>query len=188
MTSLRACSGSVRAVVGSGVACRAGRSASKKASRGSCVRRIVRCQAKQSGLPTGKILVAGASGGVGSRTIKQLVEQNANIRALVREGSNSSGLDSSVEIVIGDVYDYSSVLQATQDCEYLICATGSRPSLDPLGPFNVDFQGTLNLIEAAKANNVKHFVLVTSLGYVVRSQAYVSFVAFWRQNETVFLV
>lgn len=37
----------------------------------------------------------------------------------------------------------------------LIIATGSRPALDPLGPFNVDYQGTVNLIEAAKAAGVK---------------------------------
>ena len=31
----------------------------------------------------------------------------------------------------------------------LVIATGSRPALDPLGPYSVDYQGTLNLIAAA---------------------------------------
>jgi len=34
----------------------------------------------------------------------------------------------------------------------------------PLGPLNVDFNGTLNLIEAAKRAGVTRFVLVTSIG------------------------
>jgi hypothetical protein len=34
----------------------------------------------------------------------------------------------------------------------------------PLGPLNVDFNGTLNLIEAARRAGVTRFVLVTSIG------------------------
>ena len=33
----------------------------------------------------------------------------------------------------------------------LLIATGTRPALDPFGPFNVDYQGTVNLVTAAKA-------------------------------------
>jgi hypothetical protein len=39
-----------------------------------------------------------------------------------------------------------------------------RPALDPTGPFRVDFIGTKNLVAAARAANVKHYVLVTSIG------------------------
>jgi len=125
--------------------------------------RQVQCSAEPS-LPAGKILVAGATGGVGKQVVQQLLEKDASVRALVRDSSKTSDLDSRVEKVVGDVYDYASVLSAAEGCEYIICATGCRPSLDPLGPFNVDFQGTLNLIEAAKQSEIKHFVLVTSLG------------------------
>jgi nucleoside-diphosphate-sugar epimerase len=37
----------------------------------------------------------------------------------------------------------------------LIIAVGTRPALDPLGPYTVDFEGTVNLITAAKAAGVK---------------------------------
>ena len=39
--------------------------------------------------------------------------------------------------------------RAMKGCNVVICATGSRPALDPLGPFNVDYQGTKNLVTAA---------------------------------------
>ncbi len=45
----------------------------------------------------------------------------------------------------------------------LLIATGSRPALDPLGPFNVDYQGTVNLISAAKAAGVKKVRLIKFL-------------------------
>jgi len=37
----------------------------------------------------------------------------------------------------------------------LLIATGSRPALDPFGPFNVDYQGTVNLVTAAVAQQYK---------------------------------
>lgn len=46
----------------------------------------------------------------------------------------------------------------------VIVASGANDKADPLGPFNVDYSGNLNLIAAAKAAGVKHFVLVTSIG------------------------
>jgi nucleoside-diphosphate-sugar epimerase len=49
-------------------------------------------------------------------------------------------------------------------CAAVIVASGANDKADPLGPFNVDYNGNLNLIAAAKAAGVKHFVLVTSIG------------------------
>ena len=37
----------------------------------------------------------------------------------------------------------------------LLIATGSRPAFDPFGPFNVDYQGTVNLVTAATAQEYK---------------------------------
>lgn len=46
----------------------------------------------------------------------------------------------------------------------MLVATGSRPALDPLGPFNVDYEGTKNIVAAAKNQGVEKIVLVTSIG------------------------
>ena len=43
----------------------------------------------------------------------------------------------------------------------LLIASGSRPALDPFGPFNVDYQGTVNLVTAAKAQDYER-VCVTA--------------------------
>ena len=55
----------------------------------------------------------------------------------------------------GDVYQYQTLPKAVKDCNVVMCATGSRPALDPLGPFNVDYQGTKNLVVAARQAEVK---------------------------------
>ncbi len=49
------------------------------------------------------------------------------------------------------------------DSTVLLCATGAKPSFDPTGPYKVDFEGTKNLVDAAKAKGIEHFVFVSSL-------------------------
>ena len=41
--------------------------------------------------------------------------------------------------------------------------SGAAPSFDFTGPFQVDLQGTKNLVNLAKEYNIKHFVIVSSL-------------------------
>lgn len=59
---------------------------------------------------------------------------------------------------------YSSLPPALAGCNALVVATGARDPSDPLGPLNVELNGNLNLIEAAKRAGVTRFVLVTSIG------------------------
>lgn len=73
-------------------------------------------------------------------------------------------LDENVTLVEGDVCEYETLPAAVAGCDVLLCATGSRPALDPLGPFSVDYQGTKNLVVAAARARVRHFVFVTSIG------------------------
>ena len=68
-----------------------------------------------------------------------------------------------VTLVEGDVLKSSSFESTLSDCNVLICATGASPSFKPIGPYLVDYLGTKNLIDAAKAQEVEHFILVSSL-------------------------
>ncbi|GIL82890.1 hypothetical protein Vretimale_8390 [Volvox reticuliferus] len=116
-----------------------------------------------------KVLVAGATGGTGKAVIEALFAKNVPVRALVRDttkggSSGLAGLGNSTEMVRGDVFQFASLPPALEGCTAVICCTGARDPRDPLGPFNVDFQGTLNLIAAAKQKGVKKFVLVSSIG------------------------
>ena len=47
-----------------------------------------------------------------------------------------------VELVRGDVYQFSTLERAPADSNVMFIATGSRPALDPFGPFNVDYQAS----------------------------------------------
>ncbi|KAI3424731.1 hypothetical protein D9Q98_008120 [Chlorella vulgaris] len=115
-----------------------------------------------------KVLVAGATGGVGKAVVRQLAAQGIAVRALSRSGLKAAGMlppaSQGVEIVEGDVYRYSDVAKAMKGCTAVIIATGPTDRLNPFGSYQTDFEGNKNLVAAAKQEGVKKVVLVTSIG------------------------
>ena len=111
-----------------------------------------------------KAFVAGATGETGRRIVQELRARNIPVRALVRDIEKAGSiLPSDVEMVVGDVLQPESLNNALGDSTVLLCATGAKPSFDPTGPYKVDFEGTQNLVDAAKTKGIEHFVLVSSL-------------------------
>ncbi len=111
-----------------------------------------------------KAFVAGATGATGRRIVAQLVERHIPVKALVRDRTRGVELlPDGVELVVGDVLNPDSFKAALSDCTVVLCATGASPSLNPLGPFQVDYVGTKNLVDLAKQQEIQQFVLVSSL-------------------------
>lgn len=111
-----------------------------------------------------KALVAGATGETGKRIVQELVNQNIPVKALVRNlDKGRQLLPASVELVVGDVLQPETLNAAIADCTVLLSATGAAPSFDPTGPYKVDYEGTKNLVNAAKAAGIQQFVMVSSL-------------------------
>ncbi|MHC0065693.1 NAD(P)H-binding protein [Nostoc sp. UIC 10890] len=111
-----------------------------------------------------KAFVAGATGETGRRIVQELIARNIPVRALVRDIEKARGiLSPEAELVVGDVLQPESLAAAFGDSTVLLVATGAKPSFDPTGPYKVDFEGTKNLVDAAKTKGIEHFVLVSSL-------------------------
>ena len=111
-----------------------------------------------------KALVVGATGETGKRIVSTLINHNIPVKALVRNLQTAKEiLPPETELVVGDVLVPATLEKAMIDTTVLLCATGAKPSLDITGPYQVDYQGTKNLVDVAKANQIQHFVLVSSL-------------------------
>ncbi|PZD74308.1 putative sugar epimerase YhfK [Acaryochloris thomasi RCC1774] len=111
-----------------------------------------------------KAFVAGAAGNTGRRIVAQLVERGVDVRALVRDRNQAQEiLPPEAELVIGDVLNTQSLLDAIGDSTVLLSATGAAPSFNPLGPYSVDYVGTKNLVNVAKEKQLEQFVMVSSL-------------------------
>ncbi len=111
-----------------------------------------------------KAFVAGATGETGRRIIQELTARNIPVRALVRDVEKARTiLPGEVELVEGDVLNQQSLANALGDSTVILSATGAKPSFDPTGPYKVDYEGNKNLVDAAKAKGIEHFVMVSSL-------------------------
>lgn len=110
------------------------------------------------------ILVAGATGSVGSRIALELLASGERVRALVRRKSDHAHLQSAgVEIAVGDLKDQASLARACRGIDIVITtATASRRNDDTVA--NVDLQGNQNLIAAADRAQVGHFILLSTVG------------------------
>lgn len=111
-----------------------------------------------------KALVVGATGETGRRIVQELVKRGIPTRAMVRDPQVAATiLPPEVEMVQGDVLQSATLAAALADCTVVLSATGARPSFDPTGPYRVDYEGTKNLVDAAKVQGVQHVVMVSSL-------------------------
>jgi uncharacterized protein YbjT (DUF2867 family) len=111
-----------------------------------------------------KVFVAGATGQTGQRIVAELVKRQIPVRALVRDLEKARQiLPAEAELVVGDVLQPESLKAAIGDSTVLISATGAAPSFDPTGPYKVDYEGTKNLVDLAKACGLEQFVMVSSL-------------------------
>jgi uncharacterized protein YbjT (DUF2867 family) len=112
-----------------------------------------------------KVFVAGATGATGQRIVAELCQRQIPVKAMVRNEEQARKLlPTSVELVCTDLAtNTNSLATAIGDCTVVICATGARPSLDPTGPYQVDYLGTKKLVDAARQQNVQHFSIVSSL-------------------------
>lgn len=128
------------------------------------VRALPAADERYQGLNT--VIVFGATGGVGRRTVEQLIDMKVPVKAFSRNGlkAASSLPKEGVDIVEGDVFSFENVAKAIQGCESVIICTGPTDRWDPLSPFKTDFQGNENIVAAAKQFGVKKIVLVSSIG------------------------
>lgn len=105
-------------------------------------------------------LVTGATGGLGSRIVRRLRQQEKEVRGFVRLTSRYSELESrGANIFIGDLERDKDIYKACQGVKYVISSHGSGGK-----PQAVEYRANIELIDAAKEAGVEHFVLTSVLG------------------------
>ena len=132
------------------------------------------------------ILVTGGTGFVGPKVVHALRAQELDVRCLVRKPGHARTLKAwGCEVVQGDVTDAESVRRAAEGCEAAVhlvaIIAGSRADFD-----RVMTGGTQNVVAAAKAADVRRFVLMSALGVSEQTRTLVPYYeAKWAMEEAV---
>ena len=109
-------------------------------------------------------LVTGATGGLGQRVVRRLRSQNLPVRAFVQLTSRYGELEQrGAEIFIGDLLQERDIQKACKGVQYVISAHGSNAS-NRGNAQRLDYRANIDLIDAAKAAGVEHFVFISVLG------------------------
>lgn len=110
-----------------------------------------------------KVLVAGATGYLGQYLVAELKKQGYWVRALVRR-QNQQGLVASADhIYVGEVTEPNTLHGVTEGIDVVISAVGITRQKEGLTYMDVDYQGNINLLDEAIADEVKQFVYVSAI-------------------------
>jgi dihydroflavonol-4-reductase len=110
--------------------------------------------------------VTGATGFLGSHVARVLEEQGADLRLLVRSGSNQANLEAlKAERVVGDLRDAASLEKAIAGCEVVfhVAADYRLWVRDPAQMYRSNVEGTRALLQAARRHGVRRVVYTSSV-------------------------
>ena len=112
------------------------------------------------------ILVAGATGVLGSEIVRNLLSRGEKVRAMTRKTSKPEAVDrlrtAGAEIVVADLKEPASLAAACKGVDGVISSVTSVTTAQPGDSFEAtDGKGTISLIDAARKAGVKKFVFVS---------------------------
>lgn len=120
-----------------------------------------------------KVFLTGATGYIGNRLALQLAESNYEVHALVRDlSSENIPVHPNIKLFKGNLNDLDSIEKAIVSCDYAFhTAAFTRLTCTEVEEFyNVNVQGTANVLNAAKKYGIQKFIFTSSVSVFGPSQ------------------
>lgn len=112
-----------------------------------------------------EVAIAGAHGKIGMLLGKLLVEQGHSVLGLIRNPDQEDDLHAiGVEPVLCDLEGDDDVAAAVSGVDAVVFAAGAGPGSGAERKRTMDFGGAVKLIDAAKAEGIRRYVIVSSIG------------------------
>jgi uncharacterized protein YbjT (DUF2867 family) len=114
------------------------------------------------------VLVTGAAGYVGNNTVRRLVELGKPVKAMVRDMDKAKmrlgDVWDKIEVVTGDVTNRQSLKAAMNDVSAVIHLVAIAIEKGGATYEEINYQGTINVVDAAEAAGVKRFINMSQNG------------------------
>lgn len=110
-----------------------------------------------------KIFVAGAHGNVGKKLVKILVDKGHQVKAMIRDSSQSNEMkELGADPVIADLEKDSDF--PLEGIETVFFCAGSGAQTGPEKTIEVDQKGAIKLVDSAYKHKVFKFIMISSVG------------------------
>jgi putative NADH-flavin reductase len=107
-----------------------------------------------------KIAVIGGTGKSGKYLVRHLLNERFHLRLLIRDPVRLEISDPLIEVIKGDVKDYSTVRGLLEGCHAVISTLGLGRTPEETSIFS---QSTENIIRSMKENRVERYIVITGL-------------------------
>jgi len=109
-----------------------------------------------------KILITGASGGIGKILIKKLTNAGFDDLAVLSRSKYNFQKTEKIKVKIGNLDNFDSLDKALKNIDIIIHLAAVTHTNKTKKYFQINVNGTKNLLQAAKKNSVKKFIFVSS--------------------------
>lgn len=141
------------------------------------------------------VFVAGGSGRTGLAIVEVLSEAGYEVRASTRNAARARQRHGSgINWVEMDLHDTVAVKAAVEGADIVVSTVGHGDFVGIEAPQFVGYLAVRNLVDAAKAANVKHMIVITSStaghlhGRDHRNEARFGFVLYWKTKGEDYLI
>ena len=111
----------------------------------------------------GNVVYAGATGSIGRLALPMLKQTGYTVRAITRNPARAAtAYGTDYQWVFGDVRDPEEMNRLLKGADFVVCSISYTGFEGPDSPQFVDYMGVRKLVDAAKLNAVKQFVLVSA--------------------------
>jgi len=111
------------------------------------------------------VVVAGGHGQIALHLLRLLAERGDRARGLVRNPDHAADLEAvGAEPVLCDLEAEDDIARFVEGAGALVFAAGAGPGSGPARKQTVDLGAAVKLIEAAQANGIRRYVMVSAIG------------------------